>query len=74
MKDLTGRRVKLNRRARRALGREHWDEFGRHKLRGTVLGHPYPGWPEWDVLWDAKHEGGCQLRYSYRRQHLDALP
>lgn len=68
MKDITGRRVKLNRRARRALRRQHWDEFGRTKLRGTVLGHPFPGWPEWDVYWDNG------LKYSYRRDQLDVLP
>jgi len=67
--DLTGRRVKLKRSGgvRRRLGREHWDEFGRTKLRGTVIGHPQPDWPEWDVLWDNG------LRYAYKRDHLVIL-
>jgi hypothetical protein len=68
--DLTGRRVMLKRKGgvRRRLGREHWNEFGRTKLRGTVIGHPHPDWPEWDVRWDNG------LRYAYKREHLVVLP
>lgn len=67
---MIGRIVKLRRKGgvRRRLGRQHWDEFGRTKMRGIVLGHPYPDWPEWYVLWSNG------LRYSYKREHLEVLP
>lgn len=79
MKDITGRRVKLARKGgiRRLLGRRHWDEFGRTKMRGTVIGpmavdwtqaNGLPPWPEWDVRWDNG------LKYGYRRECLVVLP
>lgn len=77
MKDLTGRRVKLRRKGgtRRAVGREHWNEFSR--LKGTVIGpmaadwtrpQGFPDWPEWDVRWDNG------LKYGYPREQLVVLP
>ncbi len=65
-KDITGRRVQLSRRAKRIVGREHWREFA--GVKGTVLGHPAPDWPEWDVYWDNG------LKYCYKRDYLDVLP
>lgn len=78
MKNITGRRVRLNRRTRRQVGRDHWNEFGRTRVTGTVLGPvEFPEgnfWPELDVLWDAHKPGGCRLKYCYRREQLDVLP
>ncbi len=62
---------------RRLLGRDHWDEFGRTRMRGTVAGpmefewtraQGLPDWPEWDVRWDNG------LRYGYAREQLTILP
>lgn len=68
IRELVGRQVKLKRSAKRAIGRQHWNEF--HRQRGVIL-VPYVfmgEWPEVNVLW---YSG---LRYLYRREHLDILP
>jgi hypothetical protein len=68
MKDITGRRVKLKRSAKRRLGREHYNEFVGQI--GTARPFEYPPgnrWPEWEVFWD------CGLKYLYKREQLDLV-
>lgn len=62
-RDITGRRVKLKRSAKRILGREHYREFAHQ--RGTA--QRFLDWPEWEVIWD------CGLKYLYKRDWLDLV-
>ena len=65
-----GTRVQLSKECKRFLrkhlNRQHLKEFC--CSTGTVIGHPMPDWPEWDVMWDER------LRYAYRAEHLKEVP